>query len=90
MKIKINMTCVSKEYEIETKMEKEQQLQLNMLFLVFSGEGSWFLLVRVYWWGESTGLGEFSKWREGERFWVVRGISPPSPSRENPDVWLFN
>ena len=32
-KIKINMTCVSKEYEIKTKMEQEQWLQLKILFL---------------------------------------------------------
>ena len=34
IKIKINMTCVSKEYEIKTKMEQEQWLQLKMLFLL--------------------------------------------------------
>ena len=28
------MTCVSKEYEIKTKIEQEQQLQLKMLFLL--------------------------------------------------------
>ena len=33
IKIKINMTCVSKEYEIKT-MEQEQCLQLKMLFLL--------------------------------------------------------
>ena len=27
------MTCVSKEYEIKTKMEQEQWVQLKMLFL---------------------------------------------------------
>ena len=34
IKIKINMTCVSKEYEIKTKMDQEQWLQLKMLFLL--------------------------------------------------------
>ena len=34
IKIKINITCVSKEYEIKTKMEQEQWLQLKMLFLL--------------------------------------------------------
>ena len=34
IKMKINMTCVSKEYEIKTKMEQEQWLQLKMLFLL--------------------------------------------------------
>ena len=28
------MTCVSKEYEIKTKMEQKQWLQLKMLFLL--------------------------------------------------------
>ena len=28
------MTCVSKEYEIKTKMQQEQWLQLEMLFLL--------------------------------------------------------
>ena len=28
------MTCVSKEYEIKTKMDQEQWLQLKMLFLL--------------------------------------------------------
>ena len=28
------MTCVSKEYEIKTKMKQEQCLQLKMLFLL--------------------------------------------------------
>ena len=32
--IKINMTRVSEEYEIKTKMEQEQGLQLKMLFLL--------------------------------------------------------
>ena len=34
IKTKINMTCVSKEYEIKTKMEQEQWLQLKVLFLL--------------------------------------------------------
>ena len=32
IKTKINMTCVSKEYEITIKMEQEQWLQLKILF----------------------------------------------------------
>ena len=28
------MTCVSKEYEIKTKMEQEKRWQLKMLFLL--------------------------------------------------------
>ena len=34
IKIKINMTCVSKKYESKTKMEQEQWLQLKMLLLL--------------------------------------------------------
>ena len=32
--MKINITCVSKEYEMKTKMEQEQWLQLKILFLL--------------------------------------------------------
>ena len=28
------MTCVSKEYEIKTKMQQEERMQLKMLFLL--------------------------------------------------------
>ena len=35
IKIKISMICVSKEYEIKTKMAQEQWLQLKMTFLSF-------------------------------------------------------
>ena len=34
IKMNINMTCVFKEYETNTKMEQEQRLQLKMLFLL--------------------------------------------------------
>ena len=34
IKMKVNMTCVSKEYEIKTKQEQGQWLQLKMLFLL--------------------------------------------------------
>ena len=44
--IKINMACVSKEYEIKTKMEQEQWLQLKKLFLFG------YNLKIVLWWGE--------------------------------------
>ena len=33
-KIKISMTCVSKEYGIKTKIVHKQWLKLNMLFLL--------------------------------------------------------
>ena len=34
IKIKINMTCVSKQYEIKTNMEQQLWLQLKMMFLL--------------------------------------------------------
>ena len=40
------MACVSKEYEIKTKMEQEQWLQLKKLFLFG------YNLKIVLWWGE--------------------------------------
>ena len=36
IKIKISMTCVSKEYEIKTKMVQEQWLPLQMLLLSYN------------------------------------------------------
>ena len=38
------MICVSKEYEIKTKMEQEQWLQLKMLFLLGYNFITWKLL----------------------------------------------
>ena len=35
IKIKISMICVSKEYDIKTKMVQEEWLQLKMTFLIF-------------------------------------------------------
>ena len=55
IKIRISMICVSKDYEIKTKMVQEQWLQLKMSFLffywielTFVGRGEWanFWLVR--------------------------------------------
>ena len=36
IKIKINMTCVSEVYEIKTKMEQEQWLQLKIMLCLLS------------------------------------------------------
>ena len=75
IKIKINMTCVSKEHDIKTKMEQEQWIQLKMLYLLG------YNLKIVIWWGggdkylvrgESTG-GKMSKFSAG-------GGPPPIPS----------
>ena len=35
IKIKINLICVSKEYEIKTKIIQEQWLELKMTFVFF-------------------------------------------------------
>ena len=59
IKIKISMICVSKEYEIKTKMVQEEWLQLKMTFLffcwvelTFGGEGrdEWAIF---FGWGET-------------------------------------
>ena len=58
IKMKISITCVSKEYEIKTKMEQQQWLQLKMLFLL-----GYNLKIVAYWgenwhfWGEKAGRG---------------------------------
>ena len=60
IKIKINMACVSKVYEIKTKREQEHWLQLKMWFLLgynlksvlFVGEGG----IKI-WWGRGIFLG---------------------------------
>ena len=80
IKIKINMTCLSKVYEIKTKMEQVQWLQLKMLFLLsynlkllLSRDWGGWLLVGF------TGLGNFSRWGgEWASFWLVGGTPPPS------------
>ena len=93
IKIKIKKTCVSKEYKIKIKIEKEQWLQLKILFLlgynlktvVLWGGGVDF------WWeeggntnlveGESFGRARFSRWeRVNEQiFGLWWGLSPPPP-----------
>ena len=45
IKIKISMTCVSKEYEIKTKMVQQQWLQLKMFWLSYN------LKIVDFWWG---------------------------------------
>ena len=59
IKIKINMTCVPKVYEIE-KMEQKQWLQLKMLFLL-----GYNLKIVICWGGLTFGRGEGIKiwWR---------------------------
>ena len=70
-KIKFSMTCLSKEYEIKTKLEQEQWLQLKLTFLLV------YNLKIVIQWGELTfGGGEvywgerrqsFSRWGGNEQ-----------------------
>ena len=57
----INMTRVSKEHEIKTKMEQEQWLHLRMLFLL-----GYNLKITVWWGGERRG-------REGGRIDFLLG-----------------
>ena len=49
------MTCVSTEYEIKTKIEQEQWLQLKMLFLL-----GYNLKTVAWWWGDKNLGGEES------------------------------
>ena len=49
------MTCVSKEYEIKTKIEQEQCPQLKMLFLL-----GYNLKIIVYWGEYKNLIGEIS------------------------------
>ena len=93
IKTKINMTCVSKQYGIKTKLEQEQRLQLKMLFLLGHDLiivwGNWLLVWewgregagRKIWW-EGAFWGDCSRWAGGGRwinFRLVGGL-PPSPS----------
>ena len=89
IEIKINMTKVSKEYEIKTKMEQEQWLLLKKLFLlgynlkIYLMGGNWLLVGR--------NCSRSGRDRDEHIFgWWGRGlISPPPspiPSRENPDL----
>ena len=48
LKIKISMTCVSKEYKIKTKMIQKQRLHLKMTFLL----GCSFKIVKLLFNGE--------------------------------------
>ena len=74
--IKINMTCVSKVYEIE-KMEQEQLLQLKMLFLLgynlkfFLGGGGGIKI----WWGDFSISGEISKFLVGGGWFVYHSAA---------------
>ena len=54
------MTRVSKEHEIQTKMEQEQWLQLKMLFLLG------YNLKIIVWWGGAGGRIDFWLGRRGE------------------------
>ena len=48
------MICVSKEYEIKTKMVQEQWLQLKMTFLFFYWVGFdfWWEGIKIWWGGD--------------------------------------
>ena len=75
---------MSKEYEIKTKMEQEQLLQLKMLFLLGYWVITWKLLFRA---GGMTfggeGVGRGGEWAI---FQLVWWDFPPSSSKENPAI----
>ena len=76
IKIKINMTLVSKEYEIKTKIEQEQWLLLKKLFLLVYN-------LKIYLmggWGLTFGGRGFFLVGEGwANFWLAgRGLPPIS------------
>ena len=76
---------MSKEYEIKTKMEQEQLLQLKMLFLLGYWVITWKLLFRA---GGMTFGGEGVGGGGGEWaiFQLVWWDFPPSSSQENPAI----
>ena len=76
---------MSKEYEIKTKMEQEQLLQLKMLFLLGYWVITWKLLFRaggMTFGGEGVGRGG----GEWAIFQLVWWDFPPSSSKENPAI----
>ena len=76
---------MSKEYEIKTKMEQEQLLQLKMLFLLGYWVITWKLLFRA---GGMTfgGGGVGGGGGEWAIFQLVWWDFPPSSSQENPAI----
>ena len=63
IKIKISMTCVSKGYEIKTKMVQEQWLQLKMTFFLGYNLNNFNWWGRIdFWWGGNKNL-------VGEVYW---------------------
>ena len=90
IKIKINMTLVSKEYEIKTKIEQEQWLLLKKLFLLVYN-------LKIYLmggWGLTFGGRGFFLVGEGwANFWLAgRGLPPHLPVRKtriSTLVWDF-
>ena len=79
---------MSKEYEIKTKMEQEQLLQLKMLFLLGYWVITWKLLFRaggMTFGGEGVGGGG-GRGREWAIFQLVWWDFSPSSSKENPAI----
>ena len=74
IKIKINMTCVSKKHEIKTKLVQEQCLQLKITFLFF------YWVELAFDREEGRNLSKFLA-GGGRRL-------PLSPSRENP-IYIY-
>ena len=78
IKIKINMTLVSKEYEIKTKIEQEQWLLLKKLFLlgynlkIYLMGGNWLLV--------GGNCSRSGRDRDEHIFgWWGRGLLSPTP-----------
>ena len=73
---------MSKEYEIETKIEQQQWLLLKMLFLLGYNLQIYLMQegggIDIWWKGIFLGGGGISKFLDGGR-----GLPPLSPGREN-------
>ena len=82
------MTRVFKQYEIKTKTEQKQCLQLKMLLLL-----GYNLNIVVQWVGSGGvkvwGNGDFLGGGEWANFWLMGRTHPHPPSMENPVMWYF-
>ena len=88
-KITIGMTCVSKEYEIKTKMVQEKWLQLKMLFLLGYTLKSFNWWEAIHFWrGENKNVG--GGWEERVstggicKFLAGGGTHSPCPHPHSP------
>ena len=103
IKMKINLVCVSKEYEIKTKMEPEQWLQLKIrLKNCFYWVITWKVVGQIkFWWmgwegGGGGGVvslllwGNFSRCGGWANFWLVGwGTLPHFPQWEKTYIYII-